>query len=45
MGQTVRLETLVFNLNLRPGIYPKERNLNTVNHGKSLKFNMEEIRW
>jgi hypothetical protein len=39
MGQITGLETLVFNLNQMPGNYPKEENLNTVNHGESFKFN------
>jgi hypothetical protein len=39
MGQIVRPETLVFNLNQTPDNYPKEDNFNTVNHGESLKFN------
>jgi hypothetical protein len=39
MGQIIGPETLVFNLNQTPGNYPKEDNLNRVNHGESLKFN------
>ena len=39
MEQIVGPETLVFNLNQTPSNYPKEYNLNTVNHGESLKFN------
>jgi hypothetical protein len=39
MGQIVGPETLVFNLNQTPDNYPKEDNLNTMNHGESLKFN------
>jgi hypothetical protein len=39
MRQIVGPEALGFNLNQTPGIYPKEDNLNTVNHGESLKFN------
>jgi hypothetical protein len=39
MGQTVSPETLVFNLNQTPSTYPKEDNLNILNHGESLKFN------
>jgi hypothetical protein len=40
MGQIIGPETLVLNLNQTPGNYPKEDNLNTANHGESLKFNM-----
>ena len=39
MGQIIGLETLDFNLNQTPDNYPKEENLNTVNHGESLQFN------
>lgn len=39
MGQIVGPGTLVFNPNQTPGNYPKEGNLNTSNHGESLKFN------
>jgi hypothetical protein len=42
MGQTVSSETLVFNLNQTPGNCPKEDNFNTMNHGESLKLNMEK---
>ena len=43
MGQIVSPETLVFNLNQTLGNYAKEDNLNTLNHGESLKFNMLTI--
>jgi hypothetical protein len=40
MGQIVGPELLVFNLNQTPGNYPKEDNLNKVNHDERLKFNI-----
>ena len=40
MGQIAGPETLIFNLNHTPGNYPKEDNLNTLNHVESLKFNI-----
>jgi hypothetical protein len=43
MGKIVSSEMLVFNLNQMPGNYPKKDNLNTLNHGKSLKFNTIRI--
>ena len=41
MGQIAGPETLVFNLKQTPGYYPKADNLNTVNHGESLKFHKQ----
>jgi hypothetical protein len=43
MIQIVGPETMVFNLNQTPGNYPKEDNLNTVNHDESLKFNISHF--
>jgi hypothetical protein len=43
MGQIVSPETLVFNLNQTPGNYPKEDKFNRVNHGESLKFNVNAL--
>jgi hypothetical protein len=40
MGKIVGPETLVFNLNQALGNYSTEDNLNTENHGESLKFNI-----
>jgi hypothetical protein len=42
MGQIVSPETLLFNLNQTPGNYTKKDNLNTMNHGESLKFNTKQ---
>jgi hypothetical protein len=37
MGQIIGPETLVFNLNHTPDNYPKEDNLNVLNHSETLK--------
>jgi hypothetical protein len=39
MRQIVGSEMLVFDLNQTPGNYPKDDNLNTLNHDEMLKFN------
>jgi hypothetical protein len=43
MGQTVGPETSVFDLNQKTGNYPKKDDLNAVNHGESLKFNLSTV--